>query len=107
MTEQQMPTISDIGEAIEAILFAAGYPVKYESGKEITGLDSEVFNAADLYVYHAGTKAENGKIYTAGGRVLGVTATGKTLEDAIARSYSALKSISFEKMHYRNDIGRK
>ncbi len=93
--------------AVCIVLASGGYPTKYESGKEITGLDSEVFNSDDLFVYHAGTKAENGKIYTAGGRVLGVTATGKTLDDAIARSYDALKNISFDKMHYRNDIGRK
>ena len=93
--------------AVCIVLASGGYPVKYESGKEITGLDSGVFKSDDLFVYHAGTKAENGKIYTAGGRVLGVTATGKTLEDAISKSYSALKNISFDKMHYRNDIGRK
>ena len=93
--------------AVCIVLASGGYPQKYESGKEISGLDNEVFNADDLFVYHAGTKAENGKIYTAGGRVLGVTATGKDLDDAIAKSYKALKNISFDKMHYRNDIGRK
>ena len=97
----------DDGAAVCIVLASGGYPVKYESGKEITGLDSDVFKLDDLFVYHAGTKAENGKIYTAGGRVLGVTATGKTIDEAIAKSYSALKNISFEKMHYRNDIGRK
>ncbi|MBQ7848025.1 MAG: phosphoribosylamine--glycine ligase, partial [Clostridia bacterium] len=93
--------------AVCIVLASGGYPVKYESGKEIKGLDDKVFESDDLFVYHAGTKAENGKIYTAGGRVLGVTAKGKNLDDAIARSYSALKAISFDKMHYRNDIGRK
>jgi len=93
--------------AVCIVLASGGYPSKYESGKLIEGLDSEVFKSDDLFVYHAGTKAVDGKIYTAGGRVLGVTATGKTLDDAIAKSYSALKNISFEKMHYRNDIGRK
>ncbi|MBQ6702442.1 MAG: phosphoribosylamine--glycine ligase [Clostridia bacterium] len=93
--------------AVCIVLASGGYPSKYESGKLIEGLDSEVFKSDDLFVYHAGTKAADGKIYTAGGRVLGVTATGKTLDDAIAKSYSALKNISFEKMHYRNDIGRK
>ena len=60
-----------------------------------------------MFVYHAGTKLENGKVLTAGGRVLGVTAMGDTLDDAIAKSYKALKNISFDKMHYRNDIGIK
>ena len=93
--------------AVCIVLASGGYPVKYESGKEIFGLDSEELKTDDVFVYHAGTKAENGKIYTAGGRVLGVTSIGKDLDEAIAKSYSALKNITFEKMHYRNDIGRK
>ena len=93
--------------AVCIVLASGGYPTKYESGKEIFGLDSERLKADDVFVYHAGTRAENGKIYTAGGRVLGVTSTGKDLDEAIEKSYSALKNISFEKMHYRNDIGRK
>jgi phosphoribosylamine--glycine ligase len=97
----------DNGAAVCIVLASGGYPTKYESGKEIFGLDHPAFDADDLFVYHAGTKAENGKIYTAGGRVLGVTATGKDLDDAIAKSYKALKNITFDKMHYRNDIGRK
>ena len=93
--------------AVCIVLASGGYPTKYESGKEIFGLDSEGVNTDDVFVYHAGTKAENGKIYTAGGRVLGVTSVGKDLDEAISKSYSALKNITFEKMHYRNDIGRK
>lgn len=93
--------------AVCIVLASGGYPSKYETGKEISGLDSDVFASEDLFVYHAGTKAENGKILTAGGRVLGVTATGCDLDRAIARAYDALKNISFDKMHYRNDIGIK
>ncbi len=93
--------------AVCIVLASGGYPAKYETGKEITGLDSDVFNGDDMFVYHAGTRLENGKVLTAGGRVLGVTAMGDTLDDAIAKSYKALKSISFDKMHYRNDIGIK
>ena len=93
--------------AVCIVLASGGYPSKYETGKEITGLDSDAFKADDVFVYHAGTKAENGKFYTAGGRVLGVTAMGEDLDAAIAKSYKALKNISFDKMHYRNDIGRK
>ncbi len=93
--------------AVCIVLASGGYPTKYESGKEIFGLDREGVNTDDVFVYHAGTKAENGKIYTAGGRVLGVTSVGKDLDEAISKSYSALKNITFEKMHYRNDIGRK
>jgi len=89
------------------VLASGGYPSKYETGKEISGLDSDVFASDDLFVYHAGTKVDDGKIYTAGGRVLGVTATGCDLDRAIARAYDALGNISFDKMHYRNDIGIK
>ena len=61
---------------------------------------------AGATVYHAGTKAENGKYLTAGGRVLGVSAVGKDLEEALGKSYDCVKKISFENMHYRTDIGR-
>jgi phosphoribosylamine--glycine ligase len=88
-------------------LASGGYPAKYESGKLITGLDAEVFKNGEAFVYHAGTKLEDGKVYTAGGRVLGVTSMGKTLDEAISASYSALKNIEFDKMHYRTDIGVK
>ena len=88
-------------------LYSSTALYKYETGKEIFGLDSEVFKSGEAFVYHAGTKCEDGKIYTAGGRVLGVTSTGKTLDDAISKSYSALENIKFEKMHYRHDIGIK
>ena len=83
------------------VLASGGYPVSYEKGKEITGLDQ----VHDAVVFHAGTKLENGKYYTNGGRVLGVTATAPTLRDAVDRSYQAAEPISFEKMHFRKDIG--
>ncbi|MGN0469393.1 MAG: phosphoribosylglycinamide synthetase C domain-containing protein, partial [Acutalibacteraceae bacterium] len=57
-------------------------------------------------VYHAGTKYTDGKFFTNGGRVLGVTASGKTLDDALDKAYSAVEKISFEGVHYRKDIGR-
>jgi phosphoribosylamine--glycine ligase len=84
------------------VLASGGYPLSYEKGKEITGLDTV---PADAYVFHAGTKTENGKFYTNGGRVLGVTASGATLPDAIAAAYNAAKGVSFDKMHFRTDIG--
>ncbi len=89
------------------VLASGGYPAKYETGKEIFGLDSDVFKSGEAFVYHAGTKLDSGRVLTAGGRVLGVTAMGKTLDSAIEKSYSALKNITFDKMHYRNDIGVK
>ena len=87
------------------ILASGGYPQKYATGKEISGLD-EKGQVAGATVYHAGTKAENGKYLTAGGRVLGVSAVGKDLEEALGKSYDCVKKISFENMHYRTDIGR-
>ena len=89
------------------ILASGGYPEKYETGKEIMGLDEkgQLENAA---VYHAGTKlSEDGKLLTAGGRVLGVTAAADDLQSALDKAYAAVKLVSFEKMHYRNDIGKR
>ena len=88
------------------VMASGGYPEKYETGKPISGLDDKGQCSA-AYVYHAGTKLENGKYLTAGGRVLGITSTADTLKDALAKSYSAAESISFEKAHYRKDIGAK
>ena len=88
---------------------SGGYPEKYETGKEIGGLDEKGQCAAhkDVCVYHAGTKLENGKYLTSGGRVLGVTATDETLQGALDKAYAAVKDISFEKAHYRTDIGKR
>ena len=89
------------------ILASGGYPEKYETGKEIMGLD-EKGQLANAAVYHAGTKlSEDGKLLTAGGRVLGVTAAADDLQSALDKAYAAVKLVSFEKMHYRNDIGKR
>ena len=88
------------------VMASGGYPEKYETGKEIAGLD-ENGQTSGAYVYHAGTKLENGKFYTAGGRVLGVTATGDSLKFALDGAYKAVGKISFEKAHFRKDIGKK
>ena len=86
------------------VLASGGYPVQYQSGYPISGLEKAGQNAT---VFHAGTKlGEDGQILTAGGRVLGVTALGATLEEAISNSYAAAKPISFQDMHFRRDIGR-
>ena len=86
------------------ILSSGGYPEKYETGKEIT-IDTAVYNKA--LVYHAGTKEENGKYLTSGGRVLAITAVEENLEKAIKKAYSASELISFDSMHKRLDIGQK
>ena len=92
------------GAACCIVLASGGYPVKYQSGYPISGLEEAGKTAT---VFHAGTKlGEDGSILTAGGRVLGVTALGATLEDAIANAYAAAKPISFQDMHMRTDIGK-
>ncbi len=88
------------------VIASGGYPEKYETGKVITGLD-ENGQTSGAYVYHAGTKLEDGKFLTAGGRVLGVTATGENLKAALSDAYKAVEKISFEKAHFRKDIGQK
>ncbi len=88
------------------VMASGGYPEKYETGKVITGLD-ENGQSELAYVYHAGTKLEDGKFLTAGGRVLGVTATGECLKCALTQAYKAVETISFEKAHYRKDIGQR
>ena len=89
------------------VLASGGYPVKYEKGKVISGLE-KVPASDTMQVFHAGTaKDAAGNIVTAGGRVLGVSAVADTLDNAIDLSYAAAKSITFDKMHFRTDIGRK
>ena len=84
---------------------SGGYPGKYETGKTISGLDT--IHDENVVVFHAGTKIEADKVVTNGGRVLGVTAVGENLKTALSKSYDAIKSISFEGMQYRKDIGKK
>jgi phosphoribosylamine--glycine ligase len=88
------------------VLVASGYPGKYESGKRIEGLD-EAGRIDGVRVYHAGTRQQDGKIYTSGGRVLNVTARGATLSQALDRAYAAAEVIRFEGKDYRKDIGKK
>lgn len=98
-------TFSDKAAAC-VMLASGGYPVKYESGKEIEGLNAKG-QSDKAVIYHSGTKFSDGKYYTAGGRVLGVSATGKDLMQALGRAYAAAETISFEAMHYRKDIGKR
>ena len=93
------------GAAACVVMASGGYPASYPKGLEITGLD-ENGQVADAVVYHAGTKLENGKFYTNGGRVLGVTAKGTTLEEALKKAYAAVDKIHFDGAHYRHDIGK-
>ncbi len=92
--------------AVCVVLASAGYPLKYEKGLPISGL--EAFKDKDSYfVFHAGTKFNNeGTIVTNGGRVLGVTATGATLKEARANAYEATKWVTFDNKYCRSDIGK-
>lgn len=88
---------------VGVVLASGGYPDKYETGKPISGLE-EAAKLPDVQIFHAGTKRVNGKIVTAGGRVLAVTALGSTLDAARTRAYEAIAQIHFEGCHYRRDI---
>ncbi|MCD8074015.1 MAG: phosphoribosylamine--glycine ligase [Lachnospiraceae bacterium] len=91
--------------AVCVVLASDGYPVHYEKGLKIEGLDS--FHGKDgYYVFHAGTAQKDGEIVTNGGRVLGVTATGADLKAARANAYDAVNWISFANKYYRHDIGK-
>ena len=96
------------GAAACVILASGGYPVSYEKGKEITGLtEGQLPGAEDVTVYHAGTAVKEGRLVTAGGRVLGVTATADDLPAALAKAYAAADRIHFDKLHRRSDIGKR
>ncbi len=90
--------------AVCVVLASAGYPGKYERDKEILGLN-RVKQMENVLIFHAGTKKRKGRIFTNGGRVLGVTATDRSMEKAIKKAYSAVDRIEFEGMQYRKDIG--
>ena len=95
------------GFAVTVVLCAPGYPGNYPKGLPITGVD-EAEKLADIVVFHAATARDDaGQLLTNGGRVLNVTATGATLDTALAKAYAAIKRISFEGMHYRTDIGQR
>ncbi len=94
------------GCAACVVMASGGYPKKYATGLPISGLD-ENGQVPGCLVYHAGTKLDGNHIYTAGGRVLGITAIGDTLADAVASAYQGVKQITFENAHYRNDIGQR
>ena len=94
------------GAAACVVLASGGYPKKYETGLPIEGLD-ENGGHPGVIVYHAGTKKQDGRFLTAGGRVLGVTGLGETLPQALEKAYGAVREITFKNVHYRTDIGKK
>ena len=90
--------------AVCVVLASKGYPEAYPKNEEITGLD---FSSENVQIFHAGTKKENNTILTNGGRVLGITALGNSLEDAISEAYSSIEKIHWPNKYCRKDIGKK
>ena len=88
------------------VMAAKGYPGSYEKGKMIKGLE-ETGALTDVVVFHAGTKTDDNKVLTSGGRVLGVTATGPDAPSAIKKAYAAVEKIQWDGIHYRKDIGHR
>ena len=92
--------------AVCVVEASGGYPTSYKKGFEITGLDT-LKNENDIVVFHAGTKASDGKMLTNGGRVLGITAVAENLDAAIKRAYEGVSKVTFEGEFHRSDIGIK
>jgi phosphoribosylamine--glycine ligase len=104
-TLSQLDIRWDTRAAACVVAASGGYPGKYPKGLEITGIaDAQALE--DVTVYHAGTKLDSGRYYTAGGRVLGVTALAGTLDEALKKAYEGIGLIRFDGMQYRRDIGR-
>ncbi|MFN2339949.1 MAG: phosphoribosylamine--glycine ligase [Halanaerobium sp.] len=93
-------------KALCVVMASGGYPIEYEKGKEITGIEA-VKEAEDLILFQAGTRMEAGKLLTAGGRVLAVTALGDSFEEVIEKAYAGVEKIHFKDFHLRSDIGQK
>jgi len=91
--------------AVCVVMASGGYPGSYEKGKVITGLDEA--GAEGALVFHAGTAEKDGRIVNSGGRVLGVTALGSTIPEAIANVYRSVEKITWDGVQYRKDIGQK
>jgi len=91
----------DNRSATTVMLVSGGYPESYQKGKEITGME----NVTDSIVFHAGTKFDEGKIVTSGGRVLAITSFGEDFKEALAQSYKNIEKLHFENMYFRRDIG--
>ena len=96
-------TIKVKEEACCTVMLASqGYPDQYEKGKVISG----IHDSKDVMIFHAGTKESDGNILTNGGRVLAISALGKTLNEALEKSYRAASVIEYEGKYYRKDIGK-
>jgi phosphoribosylamine--glycine ligase len=106
-TTEQLDSVTaewDAGSAVCVVMASGGYPGKYSTGKTIVGLE-DVRQMDDVTVFHAGTKSSGNRVFTAGGRVLGVTAVGDNLLAAKRRAYDAVDKIEFDECYFRRDIG--
>lgn len=105
VAQEELSTASlevDERSATTVMTVSGGYPEAYEKGKEITGIET----IEDSIVFHAGTKEENGKVLTSGGRVIAVTSFGKDYKEALKKSYQNVEKLHFDKMYYRKDLGK-
>lgn len=105
VAQEELSTASleiDERSATTVMTVSGGYPEAYEKGKEITGIEI----IEDSIVFHAGTKEENGKVLTNGGRVIAVTSFGKDYKEALKKSYQNVEKLHFDKMYYRKDLGK-
>ena len=94
------------GACVTVVMASGGYPGKFEKGKPITGIE-DAEQSDETVVFHAGTRREDSKLLTNGGRVLNVTARGPDIKSTIDRAYAAVSKISFDQAHYRTDIGHR
>jgi phosphoribosylamine---glycine ligase len=107
-TANQLSIVMRPGASVCVIAASGGYPGKYASGKPISGLPSGKDRPTDdVVIFHSGTTLKDGKIVTAGGRVLAVSASAPELQTALDKAYTELAKISFEGMHFRRDIGHR
>lgn len=105
LAEQKLDEIKleiDKRSAATIMAVSGGYPEAYEKGKVITGYNT----IEDSIVFHAGTKEENGKVVTNGGRVIAITSFGKDFNEALKKSYQNIEKLHFDKMYYRKDLGK-
>jgi len=105
VSEQQLDQVNleiDSRSAATVMLVSGGYPEDFEKGKEITGLDQ---SAENVIIFHGGTRLENGKTVTSGGRVIAITGLGEDIKKALTAAYSQAEKISFDKKYYRKDLG--
>lgn len=98
--EKQFSVTNDIATTV--VLVSGGYPEDYEKNKVVTGLQ----NSKDSHIFHSGTALKNDEVVTNGGRVFAITSFGKTIEEAIAKSFKTADSVSYEGKYYRSDIGK-